>query len=455
MIGGLFGKRPPHGAVLSVSNGTARGDGNDLALSGQLTSPFLGQRSFVGRLQGDRWHAELRRGGETGAVGGTMDAVPATSIPPVRDYASLATDIQRTITSTIYDPHLPGQAAYRRFFTELASDVGRARDDLDVIVAFEAAKARLGTSHLRITRNPQMAKTSLDAILAGNANVNPENLARLSFQAPGVAYLRVTSWDRVTGPVDRAFERMVAMRASVLILDIRGNPGGDATSFSPAAHLIARPTPVGVLLSRPWYAVHRTPPTPDELARLPIVRPEMTPLDWLRELDAGGALVGRVEPHPTQFTGEVFVVTDRRTGSASEPLAHLLKATRRATLVGERTGGAMLLALPYPLTDGFVVTVPKADYYAGDGTRLEGRGVEPDLKATSQEALVVVAKRIRQTRPYAGNLLLGGVYLGLGRLEDAERAYRTALTLATTDADRAIVQRQLNAVATARQGPKG
>jgi hypothetical protein len=380
-----------------------------------------------------------------------MDAVPATSMPALRDYASLATEVQREIASTIYDPVLPSQSAYLSFFKELTSAFGRARDDLDVIAAFEAARSRLHTSHLRFIRNPQLAVTPVDAVLAGDPKVNPDTLVRLNFPAPDIALLRVTKWDRVTGPIDRAFDRITAARASVLILDIRGNPGGDATSMSPAAHLIARSSWVGVFLSRPWYAVHRTSPTPAELARLPIVTSDMAPRDWLRQLDDGGALVGRVEPHPTQFTGEVFLVTDRRSGSASEPLAHLLKATRRATLVGERTAGSMFLALPRPLTDGFIVVVPKAAYYTADGARLEGRGVEPHLTSTSDDALVVVAKRIRETRPFAGSLLLGGVYMTLRRWNEAERAYRAALALAPTDADRAIVQRQLDALATARR----
>ena len=451
MAGGLLGKRPPHGAVLWVANGTAAAEGDGVTLRGQLESPFLGRRWFVGRLQGDRWRAELRRGSETGAIGGTLDAVAVSSTPPVRDYASLAGAVRRTISDAIYDPSLPHQPRFRRFFEEIDTAFGRARDDLDVMTAFEAARARLGTSHVRLVRNPRLATTPLDAVLAGDPNVNPETLVRLNFSAPGVAYLRITKWDRVAASVDRAFERIAAARATTLILDIRGNPGGDATSMSPMAHLVERRVPVGLLLGRPWYSGHREPPAQAELPQLPIATPETSPLDVLRYLDQHGAIAAWIEPRAPRFTGDVFVVTDRRTASASEPLAHLLKTTGRATLVGEQTAGAMLLALPHPLTDGFVVVVPTADYFAGDGTRLEGRGVQPHLKSASAEALVVVANRISRTRPYPGTLLLGGVYRSLGRWDEAERAYRLALRLAPTDADRAVVQRQLDAMATERK----
>jgi hypothetical protein len=450
MLGGLLGKRPPHGAFIVVTNGTAAADSEGLTLRGQLESVFPGQRWVTGRWQDDRWRVELRRGSETGAVSGTMEAVPATSTPPVRNYTSLAADVRRAIADTIYDPSLPARPAFRTFLDAVTSAFGRARDDLDAIVAFEAARSRLGMTHLRMVRNPPMAATSIDAMLAGRPNVNPDSLVQFNLPAPGIAWLKVSAWDRVTAPVDRAFARMATAGVTTLILDIRGNPGGDATSFAPAAHVMGRAVTLGVILGRPWYAAHQKPPTPDELVRLPVVASDAPPRDILRQLEDVGAVPGRVEPRTPQFTGEIYLMIDGRTASASEPLAHLLKVNRRATLVGERTAGAMLLALPQPLSDGFVVTVPRADYYTADGTRLEGRGVEPDVRTPAGEAFVAVAKRIRQTKPHPGNLLLGGVYMSLKRWDESERAYRTALTLATTDAQRAVIERQLQALASAR-----
>jgi len=220
--------------------------------------------------------------------------------------------------------------------------------------------------------------------------------------------------------------------------------------MSTAGHLIAHTFTAGTMLSRGWYAHHRARPTPAELAQLPAMSPDAPPSEMLRQLDDSGAAVARVEPRGVQFAGEMYLLTDRRSGSASEPLAHALKSTGRATLVGERTAGSLFLALPHSLPDGFVVVFPKADYYTADGVRLEGKGVTPDIQCASGEALVVVAKRIRRTRPFAGNVLLGSVYVAIGRLDDAERAYRAALSGAPTDADRAVVQRQLDAIAARR-----
>ena len=450
MLGGLVGTRPPHGAILAVTNGAAIVEGEGLALRGELQSPFLGRRFFVGRLQGERWHAELRRGDATGEVRGRIDAVPAATQPAVRNYSSLAADVRKALTDSIYDPSLLQQPRYRRFLHEIDTAFGRARDDLDAVVSFEAARARLGVSHLRLIRNPKLAATPQETAIDGDPNVNPDDFVRLNFSAPGVAYLRISRWDRVSASVGRAFERIAAARATTLILDIRGNRGGDATSMSPAAYLLDQRLAAGVILSRKWYATHRQPPTAAELSLLPVATLQTSAREMFRHIEDDGAIVGWVEPRTPRFTGEVFLVTDRQTGSASEPLVHLLKATGRATVVGEATAGSVLLALPQPLSAGFVILIPRADYYMADGTRLEGRGVQPHVKRPSADALVAVAERLRKTRPYPGTLLLGGVYRSLRRWDEAERAYRSALAIAPTDADRAVVQRQLDAMAIER-----
>ena len=449
MLAGLLGNRPAHGALLALSNGTATTEGEALALRGQLNSPFC-RCAVIGQFRPDRWHAELHRGDEKGVVAGTLDAVPASATAPLRDYAAVAEGIRREMTGGIYDPSLPTQPAYLRFFDELRTSFSRARDDLEVIAAFQTAASRLHTSHIEFVRNPSMAAMSLDQVLAGDASVNPDNLVQVRFPAPGIAWLGVRSWDRVAGPIDRAFERIAASGASLLVLDIRGNRGGDATSMSTAGHLLPQAFTAGAGLSRAWYTNHRARPTPAELAQLPTISPDTPPLEILRQLDNPGAVAARIEPHGVQFAGEVYLVTDRKSGSASEPLAYALKQTRRAILVGERTAGALFLALPHALSDGFIVVFPKADYYTADGVRLEGNGVKPDIECASSEALIVIGKRIRRTRPYAGEVFLGSVYMPLGRLDDAERAFRAALAGAPTDADRARMQQHLNEIAARR-----
>jgi hypothetical protein len=106
----------------------------------------------------------------------------------------------------------------------------------------------------------------------------------------------------------------------------------------------------------------------------------------------------------------------------------------------------MLTAFPHPVGEGFIVTVPEADYFAADGTRIEGRGVAPDVATTSGDALIAVGERVRSILPYAGAVWLGGSFTALRRWEEAERAWRDALAIAPNDAARTSIEARIAAV---------
>jgi hypothetical protein len=91
----------------------------------------------------------------------------------------------------------------------------------------------------------------------------------------------------------------------------------------------------------------------------------------------------------------VFVLSSDRTFSAAEEFTYNLKNLKRATIVGEQTGGG---AHPvnrhrvkgYPL----VVSLPFGRAVNPiTGTNWEGTGVEPDVKVTAPEALAVPRSR--------------------------------------------------------------
>lgn len=98
-----------------------------------------------------------------------------------------------------------------------------------------------------------------------------------------------------------------------------------------------------------------------------------------------------------KLTGKpVFLLTSRRTFSAGEEFVYDLKTLRRATVIGEATGGGAHPLAPHRIDDHFFVRVPfgrfnnpisKADW--------EGVGVEPDVKVPAPQALGEALKRAR------------------------------------------------------------
>lgn len=63
-----------------------------------------------------------------------------------------------------------------------------------------------------------------------------------------------------------------------------------------------------------------------------------------------------------------------------------------ATLVGERTAGKMLSSTVITVKDSWSVLLPVADYYTSNRFHIEQKGVTPDIKVKSEEALDYVLK---------------------------------------------------------------
>jgi retinol-binding protein 3 len=91
----------------------------------------------------------------------------------------------------------------------------------------------------------------------------------------------------------------------------------------------------------------------------------------------------------------VFILTSGRTFSAAEDFAYSLKSLKRATIVGETTGGG---AHPVEIhqVKGYPVFV-RLPYGRSvnpiTGTNWEGTGVEPDIAAAAPDALAVAHAR--------------------------------------------------------------
>jgi tetratricopeptide (TPR) repeat protein len=391
-----------------------------------MRSPVLGNYFLSGIVVDGELRADLRRD-SAAAPTGTLRAVGAASRTPLRDYAKLEAAIRAVITDRLYNPALLQSSVWQTFLDNLSTRMASAQDDLDAQAVFYGLKSKLGTSHFELLRDPRRAELPLDSMLG---NARPDALVNLSFPVPGIARLHIARWNRVAGPVHRAFERIDSARVHTLILDVRGNPGGDATSMSPAQHLFREPINGGVFLANRWYAAHPGPPSPAELNDLPVLDDLSSPLSRiLNLLNERGALVGRVQPAAPYFGGTVYVLADGRTGSASEPLVHLLKTSGRATVVGAKTAGAVLTAPAHPVGDGWLLVLPVADFYTGDGIRLEGVGVTPDIAVASADAIGAVARRLEQTDRYAAAMLAGLAHFEAQRRGDAEKSYQEASRL--------------------------
>lgn len=93
----------------------------------------------------------------------------------------------------------------------------------------------------------------------------------------------------------------------------------------------------------------------------------------------------------------VYVLTSAGTFSGAEEFAFDLKNQKRATIVGETTGGGAHPVSGHPAGDYFMIGVPFAKSMDPvTKTNWEGTGVEPDVKVKADDALATAEKLAAQ-----------------------------------------------------------
>ncbi len=160
-----------------------------------------------------------------------------------------------------------------------------------------------------------------------------------------IGYIRISEFDTVT--LDQFVEAMAVLRGSGmqgLILDLRGNPGGNLTTVCEIARQLL---PEGLIVYTEDKAGNRTEYT----------------CDGQKEMK---------EP--------LVVLVDSGSASASEILAGAIKDYGTGTLVGTTTFGKGIVQRIISLTDGSAVKLTVSSYYTPKGNNIHKVGIEPDVE---------------------------------------------------------------------------
>lgn len=193
---------------------------------------------------------------------------------------------------------------------------------------------------------------------------------------PGnIGYLRL---DQFHAPDEAGPRAAAAMNfladTDALILDLRNNHGGE-------------PASVALLVSY-FY---------DDAAQVHINDIYWHPDNFTRQFWTAPSLPGRRYPQKP-----VYVLTSHDTFSGGEECAYDLQSLKRATLVGEITGGGANGGMPVKVAEHFTVFVPAGrSVNPVTKTNWEGVGVKPDIAAPAARALDVAyraALRDQQAR---------------------------------------------------------
>ena len=153
-----------------------------------------------------------------------------------------------------------------------------------------------------------------------------------------------------------------------LVIDLRDNGGGQPAMVNYiASYLFSKRTHINDLWER---------------------RSGRTDEFWTRE-DVPGRKFGGEKP--------VYVLTSSHTFSGGEEFTYDLKAQKRATIVGETTGGGAHPVSGHRIDEHFMIGVPFARAVNPiTHTNWEGTGVEPDVRVPAADALTTALRMIRE-----------------------------------------------------------
>ena len=146
-----------------------------------------------------------------------------------------------------------------------------------------------------------------------------------------------------------------------LIIDMRNNGGGNPAMVALVCSYLFGPEPVH-LNDLYWREGNRT----DEF--------------WTRKEVAGKRYLNK----------DVYVLTSKRTFSGAEEFTYNLKNLKRATIIGETTGGGAHPGGGFRISEHFGMFVPTGRAISPiTKTNWEGTGVTPDINVPADQALLV------------------------------------------------------------------
>ena len=148
-----------------------------------------------------------------------------------------------------------------------------------------------------------------------------------------------------------------------IIIDLRENGGGDPKMIAlVSTYLFSKPTHLNDLWER---------------------KGSITQQYWTLPYVPGKRLDDKL----------AYVLTSKRTFSGAEEFSYNLKTLKRATIVGETSGGGAHPVSGYRIDDRFMIGVPFARAINPiTHTNWEGTGVEPDVKVSAADALSTAQK---------------------------------------------------------------
>jgi hypothetical protein len=308
------------------------------------------------------------------------------AIPPGTSVSDLTFTIDAATRARVIDAAI-AQLNDSYVFPDVAKKMGDAvrerqkRGEYDAITDGNAFAAKLTENfrdvshdkHLRVDYSPAKipdrppdASPSPDEIAQYHKQMETMNCGfeKVEHLSGNIGYVKFDMFadPDVCGPTAVAAMNFLA-NVDAIIFDLRENGGGDPKMIALiSTYLFDKPTHLNDLWERKDDSTHQY---------------------WTLPYVPGKRLDGK----------PVYVLTSKQTFSGAEEFSYNLKNLKRATLVGETTGGGAHPVSGHRIDDHFMIGVPFARAINPiSKTNWEGVGVEPDVKVPAADALTTAEK---------------------------------------------------------------
>lgn len=278
--------------------------------------------------------------------------------------AKINIEVRRRVAAKKYDAVTSGRA----FAEQLTNDLRAVNHDQHIGVEFSVEPVPDRKVENRLT--PAQREQQHRRFTFSNAGfVKVERLAG------NIGYLRLDAFAPSEEAAPRAAAAMSLLAdTGALIIDLRSNGGG-------------WPSTVALLISY-LFPAEEEHHLHDVYSRL-----DGTTQQYWTSIDVSGK----------RYVGKpVYVLTSTHTFSAAEGFAYDVQALRRATIVGEVTGGGAHPSLVEKLDAHFLLIVPNSRVInMVTHTDWEGTGVKPDVAVPADRALDVAYRAALKTAKQA------------------------------------------------------
>lgn len=371
-LGRLFGKSPKKGILVTI-NCVQKGD----SLIGNMNISMLGNMKFKGTYKNEILKGHIIKN-DTITIG-TIKGIKSkeNSI----DYKHLYSEIIELTNNNIYSKSIIQTKEWNKFQKQLKKTFENVQDDIELFFGYKMLSPKPPFSHYDLL----LLKEETDF---KNENKNDSEIKKTVIykkENENTTYLKIKNFGSSQNELANIFPIIIKDNPKNLIIDLRDNGGGGIEAgFEFGKHIMSNTTEIGYFTTN---KLQNTGFDIDLFKKLPIAEPQTTD-EFIKNLKQGkGAKLIFKNANTPVYLGNLYILTNSNTASTCEPIVYVLKESKRATIVGENTAGAMLSATLFDIYGKYKLFLPIADFYTYDGVRLEGIGVKPNIETTSENAL--------------------------------------------------------------------